>query len=202
MSTEPARLPRVLVVDDGDPVAQLDGLTTGTLLRDVDLPTLVDRSATASLPWAVDIDSVRGLKPDDTAVAFVVRRLGATVVISRRRSVAEKAVELGAIGLVQVLAFDSTGLQRSRPAPGTAEGVGCVVSPGLVLPHLRPAELDCLPRPILAHGLIVRPADAIACLELADGIVLQRDAAGFLALTLGRLPRGEQRPLTSIAVQE
>lgn len=202
MPAERRRLPRVLVVDDGRPVAPLDGLSTGTLLHDLDLPTLVDRSATARLPWAVDIDSVRGLKPDDTAIAFVVRRLGASVVISRRRAVVEKAVELGAIGLVQVLAFDSTGLQRSRPAPGAANGVGSVVSPGLVLPHLRPAELDCLPRPILAHGLIVRPADAIACLALADGIVIRRDAAGFLVMTLGRLPREDPRTLTSIAVQE
>lgn len=202
MSTDGGQLPRILVADDGRPVTPVDGLATGLLLHDLDLPTLVDRSATERLPWAVDIDSVRGLKPDDTSIAFVVRRLGAIAVISRRRQVAERAVELGAIGLVQVLAFDSTGLQRSRPVPGAPHHVGSVVSPGLVLPHLRPAELECLPRPIVAHGLIVRPADALSCLALADAIVLRRDAAGFLAMTLGRAPRDDLRTLTSIAVRE
>ncbi len=205
MTPDPAapwRLPRVLIADGADgPIPLLAGLSTGILLQDLELEALVERAAASRSPIAVDVDSVRGLKPDDAAVAFVVRRLGASVVISRRPQLAVHAVVLGAVGLVQVLAFDSTGLQRSLTGPSAAGGVGTSISPGLVLPHLQPEEVDGLPRPLLAHGLIVRPADAITCLGLADAIVLRPDAARFLASTLAG-SAGPTNPLTTIAVEE
>jgi hypothetical protein len=46
---------------------------------------------------------------------------------------------------------------------------------------MHPSEVDILPRPILAYGLVTDPADVLACLELADGVVLRVDAAACLA---------------------
>lgn len=198
-----APLPRLLIADDGHLALAVGALPMGVLLQDIELAALIERSAAIRLPVAVDIDSVRGLKADEAAVAFVVRRLGAAVVISRRRPLAQHAAELGAIGLLHANAFDSTGLQRCLPAPGArADGIGTAVSPGLVLPHLDASELAQLPRPILAHGLIVRPADALACLALADAIVLRPDAARYLATTLALAPQLGRTTLTSIAIQE
>ena len=64
--------------------------------------------------------------------------------------------------------------------PRTAR-VGSVLSPGLVIVHLRADEVADLPRPILAYGLIEDVDDAQACLALADGIVLQPGLAAKLA---------------------
>jgi glycerol-3-phosphate responsive antiterminator len=196
------RLPRVLVVDDGEPHGAIDGLPTGTFLRDLDLASLVSRIAAIEEPWAVDVDSVRGLHADEAAARFVVERLGASVVVSRRASVAIAADASGAVGLVAAHAFDSTGLRRAAERGTTPPGIGCLLSPGLVLPHLRPDELALLPRPLVGHGLITRPADAQACLQLADAIVLRRDAARFLGTAMrgGSNPAGQT--LTSIPIEE
>ena len=60
-------------------------------------------------------------------------------------------------------------------------GLGCVLSPGLVIVHLRSDELADLPRPIVAYGLIDDVEDARACLALADAIVVRPAIAARLA---------------------
>lgn len=203
MTTAPAwRLPRVLVVDDGEPHGPIDGLPAGTFLRDVDLAALVSRASAIDGPWAVDVDSIRGLRADESAARFVVQRLGASVVVSRRTAVARAAVSIGAVGLLAVHAFDSTGLRRIAEGGSPSDGIGSLLSPGLVLPHLRPDELAVLPRPLVGHGLITRPVDALACLGLADAIVVRRDAARFLGLALRGASHPTERRLTTIPIEE
>jgi glycerol-3-phosphate responsive antiterminator len=145
---------------------------------------------------------VRGLGTDDAAVAFVVDRLGIEIVLTRRPGTALRAAELGALGLLHVLAFDSTGLGRSLDGHPGADGVGTVVSPGLVLSHTGRAELERLPRPILGYGLMTEPSDVVACLRLADAVALRPAAAATLVgLELGdRLVPGT--PLTTVLAQE
>lgn len=196
------QLPRVLVVDDGEPHGPIDGLPTGTYLRDLDLAALVSRASAIDGPWAVDVDSIRGMHADEAAARFVVQRLGAAVVVSRRTTVARAAASIGAVGLLAVHAFDSTGLRRAGESGSAPDGIGSLLSPGLVLPHLHHDELAVLPRPLVGHGLITRPADARACLELADAIVVRRDAARFLGLALRGGPHPAGQPLTSIPIEE
>lgn len=195
-------LPRVFVADDGEPRPPLDGLVTGTFLRDLDLPALVARTSAIDPPWGVDVDSVRGLHPDEAAARFVIGRLGASVVVSRRPAVLRAACEEGAVGLLAVQAFDSTGLLRVVQHGPLPDGVGCLVSPGLVLPHLRSDELAALPRPLVGHGLITRPNDARACLDLADAIVVRRDAARHLALAIRGGSHSPAQPLTNVRIEE
>jgi glycerol-3-phosphate responsive antiterminator len=172
------RLPTVLIADDGrQPIDAPAGLPCGLLLRDTDLSSVVARAASARGPMAVDLDSVRGLQADDAAVEFVIDRLGIPIVLTRRSQAARRAAELGALGLIHVLAFDSTGLGRSLEANLRTDGVGSVLSPGLVLAHMQPSEVDRLPRPIVGYGLITDPDDALACLRLADAVALRPAAA-------------------------
>lgn len=201
-SRAPWTLPRVLVTDDGAPPEHVDGLPTGAFLRDLDVEVLLKRAAALSTPWAVDLDTIRGLKADESAAAFAVERLGAHVVVSRRPAVARTATALGAIGLIAVHAFDSTGLRRIAETRPAAVGAGAILSPGLVIPHLRSDELAILPRPLVGHGLIVRPTDALACLERADAIVVRRDAARFLGMSLRRSSARAPRPLTTVLIEE
>jgi glycerol-3-phosphate responsive antiterminator len=196
------RLPRVLVVDDGEPHAPIDGLPTGTFLRDLDLAGLIGRASAIDGPWAVDVDTIRGLRGDEAAARLVVERLGASAVVSRRVTVVRAAAAFGATGLLGVHAFDSTGLRRTADAGSLPDGVGSLLSPGLVLPHLRLDELELLPRPLVVHGLIVRPSDALACLELADAIVVRRDAARYLGTALRNPLPSLRKPLTTIPIEE
>jgi glycerol-3-phosphate responsive antiterminator len=171
-------LPRVIVADDGrHPVELPTDLGLGLLLRDTDLSVIVARAASAPIPLAVDIDTVRGLGADEAAVEFVVRRLGIEIVLTRRSATAIHAAELGGLALLHVLAFDSTGLHRSLDGHPRTNGVGTVVSPGLVLSHMSQGELDSLFRPILGYGLMTDPADIDACLEIADGVALRPEPA-------------------------
>lgn len=195
-------LPRVLVAHDGEPHQPVDGIPTGAFLRDLDVQALIARAAILDVPWAVDLDTIRGLKADEAAAAFAVERLGARALVSRRPAVARAATALGAVGLVAVHAFDSTGLRRIAEAGPTPDGAGAILSPGLVLPHLRADELAILPRPLVAHGLIVHPADAVACLERADAIVVRRDAARFLGMSLRAHGHRPHKPLTRIPIEE
>ena len=204
-STAPAStwtLPRLLVADEGEPGDGLDGIPMGVFLRDLDLAALISRVAAVEVPWAVDADSIRGLNPDGAAAAFLVQRLGARAVVSRRPSVVRAASAMGAIGLLAVHAFDSTGLRRIAASGPLPPGVGALLSPGLVLPHLRPDELAILPRPLVGHGLIVRPSDALACLERADAIVVRRDAARFLVMSLRGAARRSSQTLTTVPIEE
>jgi glycerol-3-phosphate responsive antiterminator len=175
-------LPRILIADDGrGPFQPQPGLQPGRLFRDTDLATLIARVGMSAGPRAVDIDTIHGLQTDDAAVDFVICRLGIDIVLTRRPQTAARVAQLGRLALLHVMAFDSTGIARSLDGHPRVAGVGTVVSPGLVLPYMHPSEVDILPRPILAYGLVTDPADVLACLELADGVVLRVDAAACLA---------------------
>jgi glycerol-3-phosphate responsive antiterminator len=175
-------LPGLLVVSDGRHALHAPpGIGAGVLVRDTDLAALVHRAGSGVPPDAVDIDSVAGLGADDAAVDFVTERLGVRIVLTRRPQLALRAADRGHLGLVHVFAYDSTGLARSLEGhPGT-NGVGSVLSPGLVIAHLRADELARLPRPILAYGLIDAVEDARVCQALADGIVVRPSIAAKLA---------------------
>jgi glycerol-3-phosphate responsive antiterminator len=190
------------VADDGAPPERVDGIPTGAFLRDLDVSAFITRATSLEIPWAVDLDTIRGLRADEAATAFAVGRLGARAVVSRRRTVVRAATEMGAIGLLAVQAFDSTGIRRLAEAGPAPPIGGAILSPGLVIPHLRTDELAILPRPLIGHGLIVRPSDALACLERADAIVVRRDAARFLGMSMrhGLQPSG--RPLTTVPIEE
>jgi glycerol-3-phosphate responsive antiterminator len=187
MSTElrPAGLPSVLLASDGrHPVYAPPGLDAGVLVRDTDLAALVHRAASDCPPLAVDIDSVAGLGSDDAAVDFVTGRLGIRVVLTRRPQLAARAGDRGHLGLVHVFGYDSTGMARSLESHPRTKGVGSVVSPGLVILHLRPDELAELPRPVVAYGLIDDVVVARECLALADAIVVRPALAARLAAQL------------------
>lgn len=165
-------LPRVFEAADGRaewmPPESGD---VGLLLRDTSLAAL---AAHSGRPYAVavDLDSVEGLSDDRAACEFLVRKLGYRIVLAHHAAAAAIVAELGALALLRVFAVDSTGLRSSLESHPAREGIGCAVSPGLVLPHLADDELALLPRPILAYGLVDRPADIAACLNCADAIVL------------------------------
>ena len=177
----PTRLPLVYVASDGrqdwEPPSALEA---GLLLRDTDLPALIHRASQSGPPLAVDIDTVSGLDDDQVAVAFVVQRLGIEVVLTRRPQLAAGAAALGGIGLLQVLAFDSTGLLRALVAHPRQPRVGTAMSPGLVLAHLLPEELGRLPRPILAYGLIHTPEAVATILARVDSVVVRPRVAELM----------------------
>lgn len=167
-------LPRLLVATDGRHAVQLPpGLAAGLLLRDSDLATLTHCVTSGQAPVAVDIDSIAGLGGDDDGVDFVTSRLRIPVILTRRPALAARAAEHGRLGLVHLFGYDSTGLTRSLEGHPRTDGVGSVLSPGLVVAHLRAEELEQLPRPLLAYGLIDEVEDAEACLALADAIVVR-----------------------------
>lgn len=178
-------LPRVLVTDGGGaPVRPPAGFEVGVLLRDIDLAAAVERSASQEAILAVDLDSVRGMSSDEAAVDFVIDTLGIGIVMSRRPANVARASARGGLGLLHALAFDSTGLSRSLGSTPLPAGVGVVISPGPVLCHMRESELERLPRPVLAYGLLTRVDDAQACLALADSVIVRQDVADALAATL------------------
>lgn len=184
MSTDEAavRLPAVLMASDGrHPVYPPPSLDAGVLIRDTDLAALVHRATSDCPPSAVDIDSVAGLGSDDAAVDFVTGRLGIRVVLTRRPQLAGHAAERGHLGLVHVFGYDSTGMARSLESHPRTAGVGSLLSPGLVIVHLRPDELADLPRPLVAYGLIEDVQDARACQALADAVVVRPGLAAKLA---------------------
>lgn len=197
------RLPRLLVADSGHhPAVESATLGAGTLLRDTDLGTLIECSTSGSGVLAVDLDSVRGLNGDDTAVDFVVRRLGIGIVLTRRPQTAAHVAQIGGLGLLHMLAFDSTGLGRSLESHPRRDGVGSVISPGLVLMHMNRSELEQLPRPVLAYGLIGRVAEARTCLGLADAIAISAPVAAALSASLDPVPQPFRKPLTTVAAEE
>lgn len=179
------RLPSILVASDGHHAVHAPpDFDAGVLVRDTDLATLVHRAASDCPPQAVDIDSVAGLGGDDYAVDFVTGRLAIPIVLTRRPQLAARAAARGNIGLIHVFAYDSTGLHRSLEGHPRSARVGSVVTPGLVILHLREDELSAIPRPILAYGLIDSVEDARACLAVADAIVIRPGLAAKLAAEL------------------
>ena len=178
----PPRLPAVLVASDGrHAVHAPPEIDAGVFVRDTDLAALVHRATSDCPPQAVDIDSVAGLGSDDAAVDFVMGRLGIRIILTRRPQLAARVADRGGLGLVHVFAYDSTGMARSLEAHPRIAGVGTLLSPGLVIVHLRPEELAALPRPIVAYGLIDDLSDAQACARLADAIVVRPGIAAKIA---------------------
>jgi len=183
--TAPA-LPRVFVASDGrDPVRLIDP-RLGVLLRDLDLFALQAAAESGRRLLAVDLDSVEGLNADSAAVAFVIRRLGIEFVVTRRPALASRAVQLGALALLHVFAFDSTGLGRSLDAHPRAAGVGTVISPGPALAHISVELRARIPRPLAAYGLIGSPERALTLLRLADAVVVPAEQGAAMA---ARMPR-------------
>ncbi len=101
--------------------------------------------------------------------------------LTRRPQAASAFAAAGGLALLNVLAFDSTGLRRSLLGHPRGERVGTVISPGLVLHHMLPSELALLVRPLVAYGLIDTAADALATLAVADGIVVRPEVAMGIA---------------------
>jgi glycerol-3-phosphate responsive antiterminator len=174
-------LPRVLVASNGRDLPGSPGPDTGILLRDLDLETLADVAGMGLPRIAVDMDSVAGLNTDASAVRFVTRRLGIGIVMSRRPAVATRVAELGGLALLRIFAFDSTGLGRSLDGHPHHAGIGTVISPGPVLAHLSAEDIDHLPRPLVAYGLVDTPARVLALLRRADAVVVSAGCAMELA---------------------
>jgi glycerol-3-phosphate responsive antiterminator len=196
-------LPRVLIADGGGaPIRLPPLLRAGILLRDIDLTTVVERAANGEGVQAVDLDSVRGMESDEAAADFVMSTLGIQIVMTRRAHVATHVAARGGLGLLHAHAFDSTGLSRALETSSSAAGVGTVVSPGAVVPHMRPSELEQLARPIVAYGLLTRTADVLDCLELADCVVLRQDVADTLATTAHDFTQPVRNLLTTVASEE
>jgi glycerol-3-phosphate responsive antiterminator len=143
----------------------------GLLLHDLNLLELVRLSARPGELLAVDVDSVEGLAADEAAVEFLAARLGVAVVITRRAGLAARAPGYGCLALLHVHCLDSTGLDRALAThPGGP--VGTAVSPGLILPHLAPAQRRQLPPPVLAYGLVRRAEERDAALAAGAASVV------------------------------
>jgi glycerol-3-phosphate responsive antiterminator len=196
-------LPRVLIADGGGaPIRVPRGLRAGLLLRDIDISAVLARAASHDGPVVIDLDSVRGMASDEAAADFVIDTLGVRILMTRRAHVAAHVGSRGGLGLLHALAFDSTGLTRVLDGSPPVRGVGTVVSPGAVLPHMRSSELEQLARPIVAYGLLVRVADALDCLELAECVVLRQDVAVELASTARRSTHPVRNLLTRVGAEE
>lgn len=187
--TSRPRVARILVASDGSmPWRDLSTLDAGPLLRDTSLDLLAsyaDNLARAT----VDIDSVEGLGIDDAGCEFLVRVLGIRSVVTRRAATAVAIAELGGQAIYHVHAVDSTAFESSVSKHPRTAGIGTVISPGLVVMHLRADQLDRLPRPLVAWGFIDAPDDALACLQVCDAIVVGMEVADRLAamgMSLGR----------------
>ena len=175
-------LPPVFVASSGQGLmARERDMEVGILLRDLDLMTLVGVAEAGSEGIAVDLDSVDGLNADNAGARYVMGRLGVRVVMTRRPALAAFVADAGCLGLVHVLAFDSTGLARALESHPARHGVGTVISPGPVLSHLTAGDLERLPRPIVAYGLIDTPERAHQLLAIADSVVVGPDCARGLA---------------------
>jgi glycerol-3-phosphate responsive antiterminator len=197
------RLPAVLVADDGaKPIRLPHGVDAGILLRDIDLPNVVERAANRDCVLALDLDSVRGMETDEAAAQFTLETLGVGIVMTRRRHVAAWVSANGGIGLLHTLAFDSTGVARSLDGSSRELGIGTVISPGPVLIHMRPSERQQLARPIVAYGLLSRPEDALACLRLAECVVLRQDVARALAASGPAREQHGRNVLTTVLAEE
>ena len=175
-------LPRILVAGTGhNGTSPPPGLDAGILLRNTDLAALIECALSSATPPAVELDSIRGLGSDDAAVDFLRRRLSIDIMLTRRPQAASAFAAAGGLALLNVLAFDSTGLRRSLLGHPRGERVGTVISPGLVLHHMLPSELALLIRPLVAYGLIDTAADALATLAVADGIVVRPEVSMGIA---------------------
>jgi glycerol-3-phosphate responsive antiterminator len=170
-----SELPSLFEASDGRaewlPPAHLD---VGLLLRDTTLASLV-RHSRRPYVVAVDADSVEGLADDDAGLHFVVVELGFRIVLTRHAGVASRLADMGALALMRVFALDTSGLDRSLEGHPRLPGIGTVLSPGLVLPHLPEGKRASLPRPLVAYGLLNTPQEVTSCLEFADSAVVRHE---------------------------
>ena len=184
-------LPRVLVATNGSGEPRVPAaFAEAQFARDLDLATLVAIAGSARPPVALDIDAVQGLNPDGAAVRFVIEELGIGIVATHRPSIAAAVAERGGLGLLHVLAFDSTGLGRVLDSRPDRPGIGTMISPGPVLGHLLPADLERLPRPVVAYGLIGTAELARSLLLRADAVALSSRCAQELVAWPGWDPSG------------
>ncbi len=160
------------------------GLDAGLLLRDTTLSALVHH---VGRPYvvAVDVDTVEGLADDDSGLQFVYE-LGFRVLMTRHAHVACRFADMGgAMALMRISALDTSGLDRSIEShPGRA-GIGTVLSPGLVLPHIPDAKRILLPRPLVAYGLVNTLEDIAVCLTFAEAVVVRHDTLLAVAAAAG-----------------
>ena len=181
MNAEVVRLPRLLVASNGHAEWLAPSSSdTGLLLRDTNLASLLHHTG-RSYPVAVDLDTVEGLADDDSALHFLIVELGYRILLTHHAGVASRSADMGALALLRVYALDTSGLERSLESHPRRAGVGTVLYPGLVLPHLPEATLESLPKPLVAYGLIETPADLAACLAVADSAVVRPELFGVLA---------------------
>lgn len=182
-----APLPRLLLAAGHErPAGAVPG-ESGLLLHHQDLDLLLQRAANATVPLIVDLDSIEGLSPDEDAARFLAVRLGIKGMITRHAGVAGAIADHGWLSLLRVFAFDSTGLERSLAGHLRGEGVGTAISPGIALPYLAPEDVEGLPRPVLAYGLVRTQGDADGCWRAgADSVAVDPgpDQAGIRAALL------------------
>ncbi|MGH7777872.1 MAG: glycerol-3-phosphate responsive antiterminator [Candidatus Dormibacterales bacterium] len=152
---------------------------TGALVHHVDVARLINLASRAGLHLVVDLDSVDGLRADEEAAFFLVRRLGVRAVVTKHGGVAAALAERGVPALLHVHALDSTGLERTLAGHPRTPGMGTAVSPGVVLPYLGRADREGLPRPLLACGLVRTEAEVAACRRAGADSVARLPAAGF-----------------------
>ena len=168
-------LPALFEASDGHAKwAAPSGLDAGLLLRDTTLSALVHH---VERPYvvAVDMDTVEGLADDESGLQFLYE-LGFRVLLTRHHDVACRFSEMdGALALMRISALDTSGLDRSIESHPSRVGVGTVLSPGLVLPHIPDAKRVLLPRPLVAYGLIHTPEQIAACLAFADSVVVRHE---------------------------
>jgi glycerol-3-phosphate responsive antiterminator len=175
MTSLPPRLPRRMLGVQNRHPGRVDA-DTGLLFHDMNLPDLIRLSADATLPLAADVDTIEGLAPDESAIAFLAERLGFKIVITRRPALTVPAAEMGCLSLLHVHCLDSTGMER---ALGTHPGppVGTAISPGLILAHLDQGERHRLPGPVLAYGLVRRQEEAEEALAAGADSVLDESSS-------------------------
>ena len=95
--------------------------------------------------------------------------------------------------------FNSTGLYRALEADPRRAGVGTMISPGPVITHMLPEDLDSLPRPVVAYGLIAPAEIAAALLARAEAVVVSPTTAARLPWgLLGDPPRPAAGPRPAI----
>jgi glycerol-3-phosphate responsive antiterminator len=149
---------------------------------------LVAMAPASGAGFAMDLDSIEGLQPDEAGVGFAVDVLRAGAVISRRPPAVAAASAWGALGLLRIFALDSTGFRRAIRGLSEVPGAAVALSPGPILAHLDTADRAALPRPLLVIGLIHTAADIAAARRAgATSVAVDRADLSTLAAPLQRL---------------
>ncbi len=171
----------------------------GVLVSHTTIHELVAMAPASGAGFALELDSVEGLQPDEAGVGFAVDVLRAGAIISRRPAAVAAASAAGALGLLRIFALDSTGFRRATRGLLEVPGAAVALSPGPILAHLDDADRTSLPRPLLVIGLIHTSGD-IAAARRAGATSVAVDRADFeilgappTALKTGLLDEPEQQ---------